>query len=292
MGVVFSFLRPRLAPKDDEDEPDSFIPPTMILRYTMTPCIKKFSEILVEKQYTGAKKILVYCTSKKLLKCSNGKYFNTGHQTSEIFVPLYHLDKAGFTFDFVTMDGGRVALEDWTYQTARGYEDKLREICSKVQDKLDKPFKTSDVDLGLADYLAVFLPGGHGPLIEGHKDATMGEILRLAHERQITTMAICHGPSVLRSSALGGEFPYKGYKMCVFPDKMDNLTPRLGYLPGWLAEEDKAEARLKELGVEVVNTEMDDKVQVDRELITGASQQAAQIFAEVCVKTLLEKHVD
>ena len=80
--------------------------------------------------------------------------------------------------------------------------------------------------------------------------------------------------------------------MCVFPDKMDNITPRMGYLPGWLTEEDKAEARLKELGVEVVNTEMDDSTQVDKELITGASQQAAQVFAELCVKTLLEKNVE
>merc|ERR1719228_2942927 len=187
----------------------------------MTPCIKKFEEVVVDKPYDGDKKILVYCCSKKLLECKNGKMFNTGHQTSEIFLPMYHLDKAGFRFDIVTQDGRKVVLEDWTYETAKGYEDKLREICAKVQDQLDHPLKITDIPLDLSPYLAILLPGGHGPLIEGHKDEAMGALLRAANSKGLPTLAICHGPTVLRSAALDGEFPYKGYKMCVFPDKMD-----------------------------------------------------------------------
>ena len=51
----------------------------------------------------------------------------------------------------------------------------------------------------------------------------------------------------------------------------------------------KAEANLKALGVEVENTEMDDSVSVDLELVTGASQLAAQKLAVVALEVLQTK---
>jgi len=234
-------------------------------------------------------KILVLGSSKYLLPCTNGKYFNTGHHTTETLVPLYHLDKAGFKFDIATLDGAALALEEWTFPMALGYEDKLKEIRNKIRDQLEKPTKCEDIAEDLDSYAALFFPGGHGPLIEMHTSEHLGKLLRSANAKGITTIALCHGPSALRAGAVGGEFPYKGYKVVVFPDSMDKLSPKFGYLPGYLSVDYQCEAKLKALGCQVQNKKMDDSVAVDRELITGASQLSAQNLAVAATKALSDK---
>lgn len=255
-----------------------------------TPTLKDFKEVSVVTPYTGGKKILVICTSKYLFQLANGKYFNTGHQASETFVTLYHLDKCGFTFDICTPDGKAVAIEEWTFPMAAGYEDKLRSIQKKLQSQLDAPMKVSDVPISLEPYAGIFMPGGHGPVIEQPKIAAIGALLRVAHSLSLPTISLCHGPAALLAAGVGGEFPYKGYKICVFPDKVDEFTPKVGYLPGYIKEEDRLEANLVKLGCLVQNKEMDNMTCVDRELVTGSSQLASQTLAVTAVKFLAEKY--
>jgi molecular chaperone Hsp31 and glyoxalase 3 len=291
-GYIPTFLRPRLIEdKRDVKDPDSYYPSWASYR-SSTPTIRNFEDIDMASTYTGDKKILVIASSKYLLEMANGVYFDTGHQASETLVPMYHMGRAGFEFDIATPGGFKMALEEWTFGMATGYEDRLREIRATVQSMMDNPLKLSDVPLDLAPYAAIFFPGGHGPLIEMHKTARVGELLRSAHQQNLPTISLCHGPSAFRAAALQGtaDYPYKGYKICVFPDKVDMETPKYGYLPGFLKEEDKCEAKLKELGVEVVNTEMDDSVVTDRELVTGASQAASQTLSVAAVKLLAERY--
>lgn len=288
MGGVLG-LNPQAAPKRVDSDPESWRPSTRSLA-SGTPTISNFAEIPVETAYTGDKKILMLCTTKHLLEMENGKFFDTGHQASETFVPLYHFEKCGFKIDIATPDGSAVAIEEWTFPMAVGYENKLREIQAKLQEKLTKPMKMADVPLDLEPYAAIFLPGGHGPVIEQHKIEALGALLRSAHDKALPTISLCHGPNAFRAAALGGEFPYKGYKLVVFPDKTDRLTPKFGYLPGYLKEQDWVEAKLKALGCEVQNKAMDDTTCVDRELITGCSQMASQTLSVAAIKVLAEKY--
>merc|ERR1711865_716722 len=114
-------------------------------------------------------------------------------------------------------------------------------------------------------------------------------MLRTAHDMSLPVMSLCHGPNALRSAALGGEFPFKGYQTKVFPDASDLMTPSIGYLPGYLNDEDHAEQKLKELGMTIVSEALDDTVHQDRELITGTSNLAAQKFSEVAITMLLNQ---
>lgn len=292
MGCCYS----QLAPKRDPKEPDSYIPSTMAMNDMAKNGTCMFKEITVEKPYAGGKKILVICTTKYLMEMANGKLFNTGHQASETLVPMYHMDKCGFEFDIATPDGGKVALEEWTFPSAHGgdpktngYEDKIRGLLAKYQQQFDQPMKCDDIPDDLEPYAALFFPGGHGPVIEQGKQPRIGELLRTANKMAFPTISLCHGPAALLSAAIGGDFPYKGYKTCVFPDKIDLFTPKIGYLPGYIKEEEKLEANLKKLGMEIVNTEMDDSTYVDRELITGASPKASQTLGVVACKFLADK---
>jgi len=289
MGGILG-LNPRPADEymRDPSEPASFYPSKMSMG-NGTPSCTGFKEMKVDTPYSGDKKILVLGTSKFHLPVMNGKLFNTGHQSSETLVPMYHFDKAGFKFEIATQDGAPLALEEWTFQMAVGYEANLREIQEKLKDQIAQPKKYEDISESLDEYAAVFLPGGHGPIIDMHNHESLGKLLRSASAKGITTISLCHGPSALRAAAVGGDFPYKDYKIVVFPDSMDKQSPKFGYLPGYLSDDYLIEAKLKALGCKVQNTKMDDSVCIDRELITGASQMASQKLAEAAVTALAEK---
>jgi molecular chaperone Hsp31 and glyoxalase 3 len=75
--------------------------------------------------------------------------------------------------------------------------------------------------------------------------------------------------------------------MAVFPDSVDKMTPKIGYLPGhmpWRLGE-----KLQGLGAKIVNTKSDNTTCVDRNLITGASPLAANDLGKLAATTLLEK---
>jgi len=279
---------PRLAPKVSESDPDSYYPSVNAWASGLPSSV--FAELPIATPYSGDKKILVLCTTKHFLEVSNGLFFNTGHQTTEMLLPMYHLDKAGFSFDIATPDGAPAAYEEWTFGLATGYEDKLRGVVEKYSAALSSPKVMSSIPLDLNDYAAVFMPGGHGPLIEQHTIPALGAILRSAHEQSLTTITLCHGPNALRSAAIGGEFPYHGYKLVMFPDAMDRQSPNWGYLPGQLKESDFLQSNLEQMGMLVQNTQMDDSTFVDRELITGSSQMASQALSDLAVRTLADKY--
>jgi DJ-1/PfpI family len=60
---------------------------------------------------------------------------------------------------------------------------------------------SSLTDTDLAEFDAVFTPGGHGPMVDlaGNPDA--GRLLAALHRRHAPIAALCHGPAVLWSAA-------------------------------------------------------------------------------------------
>jgi molecular chaperone Hsp31 and glyoxalase 3 len=115
----------------------------------------------------------------------------------------------------------------------------------------------------------------------------VAKILRWAHENDLFTISICHGPGAFLSTTLDNqEFLYKGYNMAVFPDSVDNKTPFFGYLPGKMSY--GLSEKLKSLGVNLMNTKMDKTVCVDRRLITGSSPLASNELGKLAAKKLLK----
>lgn len=92
-----------------------------------------------------------------------------------------------------------------------------------------------------------------------------------------------HGPAALLG--LGDDFPYAGYSIAAFPDRVDRFTPTIGYLPGrmpwWFGE--KLEAK----GVSIVNKLATGTCHRDRRLITGDSPDAANAFGRMAAEALL-----
>ena len=94
-------------------------------------------------------------------------------------------------------------------------------------------------------------------------------MLQWAHQYQIYTITLCHGPGALLSTTLNGqEFIYAGYKTAVFPDSVDKQTQWWAIYPALC--HGTLSGTLEGLGMTLANTKADDTCCIDRELITGA----------------------
>lgn len=240
--------------------------------------------------YKGGRwKILMIAADERYLLTDNGTMFSTGNHPVETLLPMYHMDKAGFEFDIATLSGNPVKMELWAFPKE---DEAVRSIYDKYLDKLKKPLKLSDViekNLGgNSDYIAVFIPGGHGALIGLPQSEDVKTVLEWAMDKNKHVISLCHGPAAFLAAAVGetnGDYIFKGYKICAFPDSIDKQTPEMGYMPGglpWFFGE-----KLSKLGVEILNSDITGKAYQDRKLITGDSPFAANNVGKVSAKALL-----
>ena len=225
-------------------------------------------------------KVLVVCTDDGRFKMSNGKIFSSGNHPVETLLPLLHLKTAGFSFEFATISGGPVVLEMWAFPN----KDKaVSDLYQELKPSLDAPTALDQVNASLKGYAAIYLPGGHGAMVNLPESFALGKLLHAAHAAALPTIALCHGPAALLAASKvdGAGFPYDGYTAVSFSDKTDKLTPKLGYLPGrmpWFQQE-----ALAAQGMVMLNKAETGAVNIDRELVTGDSPKAAQKLGVVAV---------
>jgi D-lactate dehydratase / protein deglycase len=274
-----------IAPKLEAD--GSYSPSKLALKLA-TVDKTDFENISYEK-YKGSKsKILVIFTEQKNMKMQNGKLFSTGNHPVEALLPMLHLKNAGFDFEIATPTGKPVVFEVWAFPEK---DEHVNAIYNEFKPSFDKPKKLAGfIDESFNDlesYAAVFVPGGHGSMLGIPQDENVGKILNWAHQNDLFTISICHGPGSFLATTLNNrKFLYEGYNMCVFPDSVDKKTPMIGYLPGqmpWGLSE-----KLNNLGANIVNSKSDKTVCLDRKLITGASPLASNELGKLAANTLLK----
>jgi molecular chaperone Hsp31 and glyoxalase 3 len=234
--------------------------------------------------------VLVLCTEERYFKMTNGKDFSTGNNVQETMVPLMHLVNAGFDFEVVTPTGKPAILEEWSVPIK---DEAVISFRRKNQSKFDKPHSLKSLveNKELKDdsnFIALFLPGGHGSMVGLPDDGNVGELLQWIKESDRYLIAVCHGPAAMIAKDKKNETnPYKGYKMVAFPDKMDKQSPSLGYLPGQLPWF-QCEALEKE-GIEVINDKITGATHIDRKLISGDSPKACDDLGKITVDALFKE---
>jgi D-lactate dehydratase / protein deglycase len=276
-------------PTPDPAERNAFFPSPYSLGQYVPPRTD-FDGVDRPDGYTGGRwKVLVIGVDERYLPMQNGRLFSTGNHPVETLLPMMHLHQTGFGIDVATVSGNPVKFEHW----AMPADDKaVHEAYDTFAPRFQDPLKLADVvEQGLgpdSDYLAVFIPGGHGAMIGLAESDDVRAVLdrALGDDRFIITL--CHGPAALVAAARHRDrSPFEGYRMCVFPDALDtgaNLD--IGYIPGpmpWLAA-----TRLREQGVVVTNEDMAGHVLRDRGLLTGDSPLAANGLGRLAASTLLE----
>jgi molecular chaperone Hsp31 and glyoxalase 3 len=274
-----------IAPKLESD--GSYSPSKVALKLA-TSSKTDFENISYNKYNGKKKKILAIFTEQKNMTMKNGKMFSTENHPVEALLPMLHLRNAGFDFEIVTPTGKPVVFEMWAFPTK---DEDVKDIYNQYKSSFKKPKSLEDINTSKANassYAAVFVPGGHGAMLGIPEDKNVGKALNWAHENDLFTITLCHGPGSLLATTLDNQtFLYKGYNMAVFPDSVDKQTPMIGYLPGhmpWALSE-----KMSHLGANLMNKKADDTVCLDRKLITGASPLASNNLGKLAANTLLKE---
>ena len=140
------------------------------------------------------KKILMVLTSHDALGDTGRK---TGFWLEELAAPYYAFKDAGAEVTLASPAGGQPPLDPksdapdaQTAATARFRADR------DAQAALASTRRLADVAAG--DFVAVFYPGGHGPLWDLAEDARSIALIEAFHRAGKPVAAVCHAPGVLR----------------------------------------------------------------------------------------------
>ena len=248
--------------------------------------------------YKGGKaKVLMVCADQRNMIMENGKQFSTGNHPVEMLVPMLHLEQAGFDVDIYTATGDSVKIEMWAMPEE---DEAVNALYQKHKTNFENPHSLSDfVQNSMNDespYVAVFLPGGHAAMLGLPENKDLEKVIHWVHQKDKYMLALCHGPAALLAAGLSldkdtdeAAFIYRGYKVAVFPDSVDKMTPKIGYMPGqmpWYFGE-----KLQELGVEIINKKAEGNCHQDRKLITGDGPLAANKFGIMAANALLSENL-
>jgi len=278
-----------LAPIMDENQ--GFSPSPVALKLA-SKSKTDYDHSVYDNPYQGGKRrILMVCTEERYMTMKNGERFSTGNHPVEMLVPLLHLEQAGFAVDIYTPTAESAKVEMWAMPRE---DEAVLGVYEKYKSQLEKPGSLKElVQNGLdkaSDYVAVFIPGGHGAMLGLPENEDLNEVLHWSFENDKFIFSICHGPAALLAADRGAgkeSFLFNGYEMAVFPDSMDKITPLLGYMPGsmpWYFGE-----KLQSLGVKIINKKANGSCHRDRNLISGDSPDAANPFGKMAAEALLSK---
>lgn len=140
---------------------------------------------------THAKKILIVLTNHDQL--GNSKKA-TGCWLSELTHVYDLVTKAGFTADMVSPLGGKSPLDPTSLRST----DPVNTTClSNVEFTQKIEHTLAPQQVKAEDYVAVYYPGGHGPLWDVAKNLEIAQITKSIYEQGGIVSAVCHGPAGL-----------------------------------------------------------------------------------------------
>ena len=188
------------------------------------------------------------------------------------------------------LDGG--LSEETLREAVAELELDAQAISAERQSRLDaipgfhSPVALSDLsDEQIAEFDAVFAPGGHGPMVDlpGNPDA--GRLLGILHAKNAVIASLCHGPALLLAAPerFDGQWLFEGYRLTSYTDEEEdqNRIGKLG-MPWYL------DAALKNAGAVFDDAPFAwaSHVVVDRNLITGQNPNSTEATADAVLKAL------
>ncbi|MGB4777395.1 type 1 glutamine amidotransferase domain-containing protein [Microbacterium sp.] len=228
--------------------------------------------------------VLMVVTAADALTLADGSSHPTGYWAEELVVAHRELAAVGHAITIAT-PGGRVPTVDPGSLSVEvvGDVDKVegfRTYLASIARSLSQPLALDAVDP--ADYEAIVLPGGHGPMADLAFDADLGAILTSADAAGTPIAPFCHGPAGLLSAVdPTGALVFAGRRLTAFTDE-EELTGGLGENTPWLVA-----GTLRERGALVEDgPAWTSHVVRDRNLITGQNPQSSEAVARLLIEVL------
>lgn len=228
-------------------------------------------------------KILFVMTGADHWTLADGSRHPTGFWAEEAVAPYEAFRAAGHEVVVATpggvvppVDKGSLAAE------SNGGQEGADRVAAGLEKmtELRRPVRLEDVDL--ADYAAVFYPGGHGPMEDLAVDATSGRILATALESGTPLGVVCHGPAALLAAVKeDGTNVFAGRRITAFTND-EETQAGLADKAKWLLQD-----RLTAAGVDVRTGEpWAPHVIVDGSLVTGQNPASSAPLAAELLKKL------
>lgn len=199
----------------------------------------------------------------------------TGVWFSEFAEPYQVFVDAGVEITVASPHGGPAPIDP------RGYPS--REQIAEVRDALERLNATRHLSkMRAADFDAIFMPGGHGPMFDLARDPVIKALIADFWAAGKPVGAVCHGPASLLDVALpAGGTLLAGRRVTGFTKGEDAQDALFAHMPFSLEERMRAE------GAEFV-AEPPGAVHVETDglLVTGQNPASGKRTAEVFLDVL------
>lgn len=227
-------------------------------------------------------KILIIMSAADTWIRTDGSHYATGYWAEEVAAPHKVFVEAGYTVDFASPGGVRQPLDVHSADPAVAGADCAEHV-AHAQEALDRFGPLLDLaKVDLDDYVAVVLPGGHGPVVDLYQDNDLGRLLSRADERGTVIGAVCHGPAgLLSATEPDGRWRFAGRRMAAFTNEEEELFGTADGAPWMLA------SRLSEGGAYLVSgPAYQNQTVTDGNLITGQNPASSAPMAQAIVAAL------
>jgi putative intracellular protease/amidase len=254
-------------------------------------------------------KVLIVLSSETTLPLKDGKTFETGYYLNELIVPAEKFAAAGYELVF-TDPKGNTPTVDQTSVSADYFGGSMDELQAALRFQatltgLTHPLTLKEVSTNdLAQYKAIFVPGGPAPMIDLMANPELGVVLNYFHQHHKTTVLLCHGPIALLAATrdpaatqaalregregaarkLASGWAYKGYQMTIFSNEEEDIAAKNVFHAETLFFPQQA---LQIAGGNVSTvTAWHPNVIKDRELITGQNPGSDTALMDVVLPIL------
>ncbi|MEB8146895.1 type 1 glutamine amidotransferase domain-containing protein [Staphylococcus xylosus] len=206
-----------------------------------------------------SKKVLFILTSRN--QYDDGT--PTGLWLEEASEPYNILTEADIAIDITSIEGGEVPLDP--NSTQNNELDKYAEFVAKIKDV------PSIAEVDVAQYDAVYLPGGHGTVFDYAHNQQLSSILADFKDEDKIISSVCHGPSAfVGAKDKQGNFLVNGVTLTSFTDEeeramgLENKVPFL------------TQTELENQGAKFVTKEnFTEHLETDSQFITGQNPQSS-----------------
>jgi putative intracellular protease/amidase len=256
-------------------------------------------------------KILVVLSGANRLELARNRSAPTGFWLNELVVPAWGLAAAGYELVVATPDAKRPALDECS-DKARYFGNDPQKLQAAHNFVLNHPAMRSLISLHdaasrAAEFAAVYIPGGHAPIVDLVQNRDLGRILREFLRAAKPIAALCHGPVALLSAlpnpaayrralvaydlvaanAAAARWPFAGYHMTAFSDEEEDCVEAeslQGQLPFYAA------GALSRAGAKIEHgPPFEARVVEDRGLVTGQNPASAEALTRALLDALAQR---
>jgi putative intracellular protease/amidase len=230
-------------------------------------------------------KVLFVVTGARYWMLADGTKHPTGFWAEELVAPYLSFTRAGYEVIVATPGGAAPVVDQMSLSAeSNGGQDSAAAVAAVLGsiEQLKAPLLLEKVDL--SDYVAVFYPGGHGPMEDLSVDDDSARLLAATLGSGKPLGLVCHAPAALLATQdPNGSSPFAGYRLTGFTDA-EEAQAGLAEKAKWLLQD-----RLVALGADFEEGQpWAEHIVVDRNLHTGQNPASSGPLADEMIKTLAQ----